>query len=82
MGKKSDYSYVRVTVTVPPVDWGRTRGIGYNLKSMEDVSTMFENLVDADLSGVSAIRIKPTEVNFSKPNDIARGLDGVRGRSW
>ena len=75
MGKKADYRYVRVTASICS-SW-RTRGLGFNLESMEDVTAMFANLEDADLSGVKAIRVKPTQVVISKPRDISNSLDGA-----
>ncbi len=78
----SDYSYVRIIATIKGAGYyGRNRGIGYNFKDMSETADFVDDLKSADLSGVKQIRIIPTEVNFATPKDVARGLNGIRGRS-
>jgi len=80
MGKKSDYRYVRITATI--ANGYRNRGLGFNVSEMADVTAMFENLEDADLSKVVAIRVKPTEVYIRSAKDIASQIENSGKGTW
>jgi len=74
----SDSSYVRIIATMENEGFRRRRGVGYNFHDMNETADFFAELRNSNLSGVHQIRILPTEVNFAKPRDVARGLNNAK----
>ena len=77
----SNNNYVRVTATL--TGEGRNQGVGYNVRSIDEVAEIFDSLRHADLTNVKAVRIVPKAVSFTTPRNVAGGLDGAKAsRYW